>query len=266
MIINGPSLLRRLRPRIIMALGILCLLLVNPAFVKNKRPGYVTTGTAIAIVARSDQIAAAADSKILLGPDRISSWDCKIKQCENAFFAIAGHRRVGLTDFDAIYIATEACRTTNNIADRMSKFETLVEAALSNMLRASQQRDRVYFEISLRDKTVLQAAFFGFERGSPYLNMRSYKCRVSSDQVVVEVERQGCQSQCDMLTILGESRAIEQYVSQTPSYKKKPPIELVKKFVELEIADKPDVVGPPIDVLQITKTGAVWKQRKQDCQ
>jgi len=249
-----------------MALGILCLLLMNPAFVENERPGYITTGTAIAIVARSDQIAVAADSKVLLGADRFSSSDCKIKQCQDAFFAIAGHRRVELTDFDAIYIATEACRTTDNIADRMSKFETLVEAALSNMLRASRREDPIYFEGSLQDKTVLQAAFFGFERGAPYLNMRSYKCRMSSGQVVVEVERQGCQSQCDLLTILGESRAIEQYLSQTPSYKKRPPIELVKKFVELEIADKPGVVGPPIDILQITKTGAVWKQRKQDCQ
>jgi hypothetical protein len=265
MIIKGPSL-RWFRPRVTMALGILCLLIMSPPFVENERLVYVTTGTAIAIVARSDQIAVAADSKVLLGPDRISFLDCKIKQCEGAFFVIAGHRRVELTDFDAIYIATDACKTTGNIADRMSKFETLIEAALSNMLRASRQRDRTYFEISLRDKTVLQAAFFGFERGSPYLYARSYKCRVSSDQIVVEVERQGCQSQCDLLTLLGESRAIERYISQTPSYKKKPPIELVKELVELEIADKPDVIGPPIDVLQISKTGAVWKERKQDCQ
>jgi hypothetical protein len=249
-----------------MALGVLCLLLMNPAFVENERPGYVMTGTAIAIIARNDQIAAAADSKVLLGPDRFSSSDCKIKQCKDAFFAIAGHRRVELTDFDAIYIATEACETTDNIADRMSKFETLVKAALSNMLRASWRRDRAYFVRSLRDKTVLQAAFFGFERGSPYLHARSYKCRLSSDQITVEVERQGCQSQCDMLTILGESRAIERYISQTPSYKKKAPTELVEKFVELEIADEPDSVGPPIDLLQITKTGAVWNRRKVDCQ
>jgi hypothetical protein len=266
MSIKGPSLLRRFRLRITMTLGILCLLPMNPMFVENERPGYVTTGTAIAIVARSDQIAVAADSKVLLGPDRFSSSDCKIKQCEDDFFVIAGHRRVELTDFDAIYIAAEACKATYNIADRMNKFETLVEAALSNMLRASRRKDPIYFESSLQDKIVLQAAFFGYERGSPYLNVRSYKCRMSSGRVVVEVERQGCQSQCDMLTILGESRAVEQYVSQTPSYKKNPPIELVKKFVELEIADKPGVVGPPIDLLQISKTGVVWKQRKQDCQ
>src|SRR5215470_16958777 len=141
MIIKGLSLSLSFRPRIIMALGILCLLLLNPAFVENGRHVYVTTGTAIAIIAKSDQIAAAADSKILLGPDRISSSDCKIKQCEDAFFAIAGHRRAELTDFDAIYVATEACRTTSNIADRISKFDTLIEAALYNMLRATCRKD-----------------------------------------------------------------------------------------------------------------------------
>lgn len=266
MIIKGLSLLRRFRLQITLALGSLCLLLMNPAFVDNERPGYVTTGAAIAIVATSDQIAVAADSKVLLGPDRISSSDCKIKQCEGAFFAIAGHRRAELTNFDAIYIAAEVCRTTSGLADRMSKFDTLVEAALSNMLRASWRRTPSYFERSLQDKTVLQVAFFGFERGSPYLNARSYKCRLSFGQVVVDVERQGCTSQCDMLTILGKSRAVKQYISQTPSYKKRPPVELVREFVELEIADEPDDVGPPIDVLQISKTGAVWKQKKRDCQ
>src|SRR5262245_29280981 len=99
-----------------MALGILCLLLMNPASVENKRPWHMPTGTAIAIVAKSDQIAVAADSKVLFGPDRVSFSDCKIKKCVDAFFAIAGHRRVELTDFDAIYIAADACRTTNNIA------------------------------------------------------------------------------------------------------------------------------------------------------
>jgi hypothetical protein len=48
--------------------------------------------------------------------------------------------------------------------------------------------------------------------------------------------------------------------------KKKRPIELVEEFVELEIADEPDIVGPPIDALEILKTGAVWKRRKQECQ
>jgi hypothetical protein len=128
-------------------------------------------------------------------------------------------------------------------------------------------KDRSYFESALRNKTILQAAFFGFERGSPYLYVRSYRCQTrSSGEIMIEVERQECVARCDMLAILGKSRAVEKYISQTADYQKRPPIELARKFVELEIADEPEIVGPPIDILQITKTGAIWKQRKPECQ
>jgi hypothetical protein len=256
---------RLFRPQFITALGILGLLLTNTTFVENEQSGFVTTGTSIAIIAKENQIAAAADSKILLGRDRFSSTDCKIKQFEDIFFAIAGHRREVLSNFDAIYIAMEACKTTSNIADRMSKFELLIKPALFNMLWVNQRKDPSYFESNLLDKTILQAAFFGFERGAPYLFTRSYKCKLASGRIVIDVESQGCLSQCDMLAVLGKSRAIEQYIIRTPAYKKKPSVELAQELVELEIADEPNIVGPPIDILQISKTGPVWKQRKPDC-
>lgn len=69
-----------------------------------------------------------------------------------------------------------------------------------------------------------------------------------------------------MLMILGKKRAIEQYLNQTSSDQKRRPTELVRELVELEIADEPEIVGPPIDLLQISKTGAIWNQRKPDCQ
>jgi hypothetical protein len=257
---------RTLRPQIITSLSLLVLLSTSAIPVENESPGFVTTGTAIAIIAKADQIAAAADSKIILGRDRLLSSDCKIKQFDDLFFAIAGHRREELSNFDAIYVASEACRLTDNAADRVNKFEILIKGPLFNMLRITQLKDPSYFESNLHNKTILQAAFFGFERGSPYLYARSYRCKTtSSGQIVIEIERQECVARCDLLTILGKSRAVEKYISQTADYKKRPSIELARKFVELEIADEPDIVGPPIDILQITKTGAVWKQRKPEC-
>jgi hypothetical protein len=256
-----------LRSPIITTLSLLFLLLTSTIPIENEPLGFVTTGTAIAIIAKADQIAAAADSKIILGRNRLLSSDCKIKQFDDHFFAIAGHRREVLSNFDAIHIATEVCRMTDNAAERVSKFEILINGPLFNMLRITQLKDRSYFESNLHNKTILQAAFFGFERGSPYLHVRSYMCKTrSSGQIMIEVERQECVARCDMLTILGKSRAVEKYISQTADYKKRPPIELARKFVELEIADEPEIVGPPIDILQITRTGAVWKQRKPECQ
>jgi hypothetical protein len=258
---------RILWPQLKTSLRVLVLLLASTIPVENDLPGFVTTGTAIAIIAKADQIAAAADSKVILGRNRLLSSDCKIKQFEDHFFAIAGHRREALSNFDAIYIATEVCRMTDNAAERVNKFELLINGPLFNMLRITQLKDPSYFESTMHNKTILQAAFFGFERGSPYLYVRSYRCKTrSSREIVIEVERQGCVAQCDLLAILGKSGAVKQYINHTANYKKRPPIELARKFVELEIADEPDIVGPPIDILQITKIGAVWKQRKPECQ
>jgi hypothetical protein len=245
---------------------ILCLFMVNPSSVEDESSGFVTTGTAIAIMAKGKQIAAAADSKILITRGRIESTDCKIKQVGNVFFAIAGHRREELSDFDAIYIATEACNTANNIQDRIIKFETMMKPALYNLLWVSRKKAPSYYESSLRDKMIVQVAFFGFERGSPYLYVRSYKDQSTSSQVGLQVERKECLGRCDMLAILGKSRAAEKYLIQTPSLSKKPLIDLVKSLVELEIEDEPEIVGPPIDLLQLSKNGENWIERKSECQ
>jgi hypothetical protein len=262
----GKNRVRTPRPQIITILCILVLLLTSTIPVENEIPEFVTTGTAIAIIAKADQIAAAADSKIILGRNRLSSSDCKIKQFDDHFFAIAGHRREELSSFDAIHIAMEVCRMADNAADRVNKFEILINGPLFNMLRITQLKAPSYFESNLQNKTILQAAFFGFERDSPYLYVRSYKCKTTpSGQIAIAVERQECVAQCDLLALLGKSGAVEKYINQTADYKKRPPIELVRKFVELEIADEPEIVGPPIDILQIRKTGSVWRDKKPEC-
>jgi hypothetical protein len=244
----------------------LCFLVDLPSPIEDDLTGFVTTGTAIAIIAKGNQIAAAADSKILLGRGLMESSDCKIKEYGDSFFAIAGHRREELSDFDAIYIATEACRGTRTIGERIEKFETLIKPALHNMLWVSQRKAPSYFENSLKNKTILQVAFFGFENGSPYLYVRSYKDQTSSAGIALEIERRECQPRCDMLTILGKKRAAEKHLAQKPESRKKNPIELVKELVELEIAAEPEIVGPPIDLLKISKDGAVWIQKKMYCE
>jgi hypothetical protein len=40
---------------------------------------------------------------------------------------------------------------------------------------------------------------------------------------------------------------------------------LVSKFVQLEIDEKPEQVGPPIRVLQIDAKGARWIQHGEGC-
>jgi hypothetical protein len=249
------------------SIGVFVLIFASVEPVMNDHSNFVTTGTAIAIIARDNQIAVAADSKIKVGRNLDSSSDCKIKQSENAFFAIAGHRRAEHSEFDAFRVVREVFRMSNEARERTGKFEMLCQAALYNMVWTTYRKDRHYFDTYLRNKTILQVAFFGFQSGSPYLYVRHFKATESpSGRIAVEIKRQECTARCDMLVLLGKSSAVGQYITQTPNSLKEKPINLVRKFVELEIIAEPDIVGPPIDILLITKGGAEWKQRKMECQ
>jgi len=41
--------------------------------------------------------------------------------------------------------------------------------------------------------------------------------------------------------------------------------EYINEWITWEIINRGDIVGPPIDILRITKSGAEWIQHKKEC-
>jgi hypothetical protein len=39
----------------------------------------------------------------------------------------------------------------------------------------------------------------------------------------------------------------------------------VRRLIEIEIAARGEYVGPPIDIVRISRNGAQWIQRKTEC-
>jgi hypothetical protein len=64
---------------------------------------------------------------------------------------------------------------------------------------------------------------------------------------------------------LGQNEAIKRFEKTNPNLLKDGPVKAVRTLISIEIADKPNDVGPPIDVLHITKRGAEWIQKKPEC-
>jgi hypothetical protein len=226
------------------------------------------TGTSIVIQKTDTEIVAGADSMLTHPDTRLASFsECKIRQGGDIFFAIAGHIREKLTGFDAIDIAIEALKITGNVADKVKAFEGMILTPLTNLLRMSRKLDPPYFENNLRNKLVLQVAFFGIQQQSLYLYVRAYKTRVpESDDIILELQnRTDCTGACGGLVALGDSDAVDDYVRTNPQYNTLPSLELVRNLVELEIQHKSDSIGPPIDIVRIDKTGANWIQRKPQC-
>jgi hypothetical protein len=50
-----------------------------------------------------------------------------------------------------------------------------------------------------------------------------------------------------------------------PHYSKIGWAPTIRKLIEIEIADKPDFVGYPIDIIRLNKKVTEWIQRKAEC-
>ena len=63
---------------------------------------------------------------------------------------------------------------------------------------------------------------------------------------------------------LGASDAILRDVKDRPSFRtdlQNDPVSTIRRWIELETKEAPDVVGLPIDILTISKDGATWNER-----
>ena len=63
---------------------------------------------------------------------------------------------------------------------------------------------------------------------------------------------------------MGETAAMMQHLSTLPHFPAGLP-PLAEQLVKIEIAGRPALVGPPVDVVRARDTGIEWLQRKPAC-
>jgi hypothetical protein len=229
-----------------------------------------TSGTTIVIYKAPNEIVVGADSLMVRRSDTgyTPLSECKIMQVGDAFFVIGGHIREELTGFDAVKITTEAVRNSGKPIDKVRAFEQNILTPLTELLRTVRSKDPPYFEKLLQDKIpVLAVAFFGIEQQSLYLYVRSYKATVyNSTDVKVEFNiNTDCLTGCYRMFALGVNDAIEDFMNKNPKYSPASSVERVRNLIQLEIEQRPEYVGPPIDIVRVDRNGANWVQVKPEC-
>lgn len=111
--------------------------------------------------------------------------------------------------------------------------------------------------------------FFGFENGVPVATGIGFKAALSpSGSIRIDTKRISCPgADCPQgvyVFNLGSSDAITRFVATTrqPALD---PADLVRLLIKLEIADKPNEVQPPIDIIRVDADGPRWLSRKSEC-
>jgi hypothetical protein len=227
--------------------------------------------TSVVAFRTAEEIVIAADSRATASNDlSIHISTCKIRQMNSVFVASAGFMFSPATGFSIEQLLSTSFKPNVSIRQGVRSFERAVIKPMLNQMIWERKRDIGIFRREYEGKETLQIVFATIENSVPVLLFRSFKSETVNGKLTFHLARKiDCPGDCtgDVRYVpLGEGEAIAAYMEQNPrSWFRGTFVETAKFFVSLEIEDKPEFVASPIDVLRLTKDGAEWIQKKQDC-
>ena len=232
---TGPRRARSLGARV--GLGALSLLVASVTAIS-------LDATTLAVIRTHNQVIIAGDSLLVwYGGDRRSQLTCKLDVRDDVVFAMAGLVVSPENDFDVQQLMHLVLKTPGTLEERTVVLERLVQGRLLGTLAA------------VRD-------------GVAYLEMRDFYADVAPDHAVrLRVNRVNCPRECPRPTEVfgvGETAAMMTYLAGLPELPDALPA-LAEQMVELEIADRPALVEPPVDIVRAGASGIEWLHRKPAC-
>jgi hypothetical protein len=240
----------------------------------------VSAQTTIVAVRAINGIIIAADSlqKVIIpstGPGvpekSVRQSVCKIYQFGNIFYATSGPLLSNpKTGFIVDKIIAESFRKDKDIADNADRFKKEIQNPLMEALDNVKTEYPTYFERSIYGHEPVQILIAGIENNVPILVVLGFKVVSSLHELVrIESSEGGCKGsicqQNPFYIALGKHDALDRYVDNNPNIWNAGIINAARRLVEVEIADKPEDVGPPVDILFIGLSQIQWIQKKPAC-
>jgi hypothetical protein len=240
--------------------------------------------TSIVAVKDSDVIVIGADSKTTLTSAGSSVGEagsiakCKIVQAGNLFFASAGYAgisRAGFPgnvdpEFDLKAIIARELQGEGSIADKMGNLEKVLVVNLTQIAEKAKKDNAAFFLSRFVRHPVYTIIVGGLDNGELVLMVRTFRLVISpSGALSFGIGRFSCPGDCqESATTIFEGRtgAIRNYLEHHKLFLYfADPVTAVRDLVGLEISEDPSFVGPPIDILRLTRRGVEWIQRKPLC-
>lgn len=225
-----------------------------------------SVGTTVVAFWTPDRIIVGADSKGRRGGE-LGEGEllvCKIRQVGNVFYALSGLREDPETGFDAHSIVVRAYNTPGRLIDKVNAFERLVSEPLSNVLAHIKAKYPLNFERDFGNKGGgMDIVFFGYENGRPVMITRRIGRRDYSRR---RLEYPGDFPNSPFGAVyMGQHDSINRFRVANPGWQRMGLEKAMRRFIQMEIEEHPETVGPPIDILVIDNSGARWIQKKPEC-
>jgi hypothetical protein len=173
-------------------------------------------------------------------------------------------------EFDLKETITGGLQGNGSIADKMGNLEKVLVANLIRMAEKARKDNAAYFLTRFVRHPVHTIIVGGLDNGELVLMVRTFRLVISpSGDLSFAIGRFSCPGDCQesVTTIFeGRTKAIRNYLEQHKLFLYfADPVTAVRDLVGLEISEDPSFVGPPVDILRLTRKGVEWIQRKPLC-
>jgi len=196
---------------------------------------------------------------------------CKVFTVGGAGFAVAGLAKSPRGGFDAEAVVARALSGRRSLLQAVTAIEGELRIHIAQELERQRREDTKFFAKTVEgeDGCVTSILLGALEGDLPVAVAVGFKATYDpAGKISVSTSRLTCPGDCPsgVLTFyLGNWSPIEHYTSEHDQPLKMPPAAAARFLVQLVIDARVPGVGPPIDVLVISKSGISWQALKEGC-
>jgi len=196
---------------------------------------------------------------------------CKVFTVRGVGFAVGGLAKSPRGGLDADAVVARALSGRQSLLQAVTVIEAELRLHISQELERQKREEPKLFSETVEgeDGRVTSVLLGAFEGNVPVAVCVSFKAaKDPAGKISVSTSRLTCPGDCPsgVLTFyLGNWRPIERYTTEHDQYLKMPPAAAARFLVQLVIDAQVPGVGPPIDVLVISKSGMSWQALKEGC-
>jgi len=215
-----------------------------------------TFATCILILLKDKVFYIAADSKRSFVNSIRTQTICKIHNCKKVYFAISGH------DDKALYDCALASLTAyKNVNSAISNYETVLKTYYKKSMDAERINNPLNYDYYLNNELAV-VSFFGFRNSIPFLTTLHFSIsHVNlSIQCLIENSTSPQLGFCDHLNSMSDVDFKNKITD------KRGAIYTLENCIKYEITFHPDIIGAPIDLLELTDKGEKWISPKRNCE
>lgn len=191
----------------------------------------------------------------------------KIYKTDEYYFAIAGLTNNPNTSFDVSKIINQYLKSQKDILVAIDSIKSNLSRLLKLELQNQKKKnDDIFLRTIETSNIVLSFGIIGVHNSKPFAHLIGFQIQDTST-LNIKVLEDSCPGNCPngiKVFWMGQADAISKYMQQPDSHNLSPLI-LVDKLINLEIQDKPQYVGEPVDIVEITIEKTIWHRKKDGC-